>query len=75
MEKLNRVQKCSILGPQNLGSRGGPGPRAPPGSAPDVPPIIVEIREHCTLVDIDIRNKTRLDFNATFHLNITEQKI
>ena len=34
MEKLNRAQKCSILGPQNLGSRGGPGPRAPPGSAP-----------------------------------------
>ena len=30
MEKLNRAQKCSILGPQNLGSRGGPGPRAPP---------------------------------------------
>ena len=29
MEKLNRAQKCSILGPQNLGSRGGPGPRAP----------------------------------------------
>ena len=34
MEKLNRAQKCSILGPQNLGSRGGPGPRGPPGSAP-----------------------------------------
>ena len=29
MEKLNRAQKCSILGPQNLGSGGGP-----PGSAP-----------------------------------------
>ena len=29
MEKLNRTQKCSILGPQSLGSRGGawaPGP-------------------------------------------------
>ena len=38
MEKLNRAQKCSILGPQNLGSRGGgPGPPGPPpGSAPDV---------------------------------------
>ena len=36
MEKLNRAQKCSIWGPQNLGSRGGPGPRAPPpGSAPE----------------------------------------
>ena len=32
VEKLNRAQKCSILGPQNLGW-GGPGP--PPGSAPD----------------------------------------
>ena len=37
MEKLNRAQKCSILGPQNLGSGGGPGPRAPPGSAPGIP--------------------------------------
>ena len=34
MEKLNRAQKCSLLGPQNLGSRGGPGPQGPPGSAP-----------------------------------------
>ena len=33
IKKLNRAQKCSILGPQNLGSRGGPGPRAPPESA------------------------------------------
>ena len=30
MEKLNRAQKCSILGPQNLGSSGGPGPPSPP---------------------------------------------
>ena len=36
MEKLNRAQKCSILGPQNLGSGGGPGPRGPPGSAPEL---------------------------------------
>ena len=34
MEKLNRAQKCSILGPQNLGSGGGLGPQGPPGSAP-----------------------------------------
>ena len=34
MEKLNRAAKCSILGPQNLGSGGGPGPPGPPpGSA------------------------------------------
>ena len=30
MEKLNRAQKCSILGPQNLGSRGAPGPPLDP---------------------------------------------
>ena len=30
MEKLNRAQKFSILGPQNLGSRWGPGPWGPP---------------------------------------------
>ena len=31
MEKLNRAQKCSILGPQNLGSGGGArAPRGPP---------------------------------------------
>ena len=29
-KKENRAQRCSILGPQNLGSRGGPGPRGPP---------------------------------------------
>ena len=37
MEKLNRAQKCSILGPQNLGSRGGP-----PGSAPGTVSTTVE---------------------------------
>ena len=36
MEKLNRAQKCSILGPQNLGSRGARALGAPPGSAPEV---------------------------------------
>ena len=33
IEKLNRAQKCSNLGPQNLGSRGAR-PPGPPGSAP-----------------------------------------
>ena len=33
MEKLNRAQRCSILGPQNLGSRGAR-PPGPPASAP-----------------------------------------
>ena len=44
MEKLNRAQKCSILGPQNLGSGGGPGPRGPPppGSAPGYCEIIIK---------------------------------
>ena len=34
-EKLKRAQKCSILGPQKLGSREGwaPGPLGYPGSA------------------------------------------
>ena len=37
MEKLNRAAKCSILGPQNLGSGGGLGPRGPPpGSAAEL---------------------------------------
>ena len=27
MEKIDRAPKCSILGPQTLGSSGGPGPR------------------------------------------------
>ena len=40
MEKLNRAQKCSILGPQNRGSGGGPGPPGPPpGSAPESFPL------------------------------------
>ena len=29
MEKLNRAQKCSILGPQNPGSWGAQAPRPP----------------------------------------------
>ena len=47
MEKLNRAQKCSILGPQNLGSGGARAPGAPPGSAPEN--AAVTINE--TLVD------------------------
>ena len=45
MEKLNRAQNCSIFGPQNLGSRGGPGPRSPPppGSAPRHTHIVVHL--------------------------------
>ena len=35
MPSKARDQKCSILGPQTLGSIGGPGPRGPPpGSSP-----------------------------------------
>ena len=40
MEKLNRAQKCSILGPQNLGSGGGLGPRGPPWIRTWTPPPI-----------------------------------
>ena len=42
MEKLNRAQKCSILGPQNLGSGGARAPGPPPGSAPEVFECFVE---------------------------------
>ena len=45
MEKLNRAQKFSILGSQNLGSRGGgQAPRArPPWSAPELTQFNPEI--------------------------------
>ena len=42
MEKLNRAQKCSILGPQNLGSGGPPGPPLDP-HLPDYPQHLVII--------------------------------
>ena len=46
VEKLNRAQKCSILGPQNLGSGGGPGPPGPPpGSAPEM--YLRYVTHHC----------------------------
>ena len=51
VEKLNRAQKCSILGPQNLGSGGGPGPRAPP-----LDPHLI----HCNLNNI-------IQQRASFH--------
>ena len=51
MEKLNRAQKCSILGPQNLGSRGNPGPRGPlPGSAP----VISELHRENVLNELAV---------------------
>ena len=49
IEKLNRAQKCSILGPQNLGSGGGPGPRGPRG-----PPLDPHLLEQD--MDISLRN-------------------
>ena len=48
MEKLNRAQKCSILGPQNLGW-GGPGPRGPPW-----------IRTWVTLLTMETRGGSKL---------------
>ena len=56
MEKLNRAQKCSILGPQNLGSRGGP--RPPPGSAPAIAQhviwnlIVVQIKGEFKFIEL-----------------------
>ena len=50
MEKLNRAQKCSILGPQNLGSRGGP-----PGSAPE-----------SRYIDGENRIRTELEWNEKY---------
>ena len=61
MEKLNRAQKCSILRPQNLGSRGGLGPQGPPldsclnsatylFSSSSFPPVIVVINNCQPLV-------------------------
>ena len=37
-KKLDRAPKCSILGPQNLGSGGARAPGAPPASTSDLPP-------------------------------------
>ena len=47
MEKLKMAQKCSILGPQKLGSRGGPGPQGPPGSAPGDDAAMMSELQHC----------------------------
>ena len=65
MYKLNRAQKCSILGPQNLGSRGSQAPGAPPGSATDDSKAKLSIislklhayalhhsQSHCTFVSV-----------------------
>ena len=50
MEKLNRAQKCSILGPQNLGS-GGAQARGPPWIRTWKPQLFVteEIVKNLTL--------------------------
>ena len=51
MQKLNRAQKCSILGPQNLGS-GGPGPPGVPLD-PHLDPssvTVVKVHSHRTFV-------------------------
>ena len=52
MEKLNRAAKCSILGPQNLGSRGGPGPPGPPPGSAAVEDDISVIFTSKPLVDV-----------------------
>ena len=55
MEKLNRAQKCSILGPQNLGSRGARAPGAPPESAPGTNTVLLRLSLH--IINIEIRLK------------------
>ena len=65
MDKLNRAQKCSILGPQNLGSRGAGPLGLPPGSATDDSKTKLSIislklhayalhhsQSHCTFVSV-----------------------
>ena len=66
MEKLNRAQKCTTLGPQNLGSRGGLGP-GPPGSAPVLAQIqeFLVLKERSSLISLMLnfkkkQKKTRL---------------
>ena len=55
MEKLNRAQKCSILGPQNLGSGGARAPGAPPGSAPELTRLMKSVTlKYNPLVPTDI---------------------
>ena len=49
VEKLNRAQKCSILGPQNLGSGGGPGPRPPPLD-PHLSILVCTVFDYCLSV-------------------------
>ena len=46
MENLNRAQKCSILGPQNLGSGGTQASRAPSGSTPGTQTDVHHIFSH-----------------------------
>ena len=52
MEKLNRTQKCSILGPQNLGSRGGAGPPAPP--------LDPHLLQYIEILNYSVQNVTRV---------------
>ena len=54
MEKLNKAQKCSILGPQNLGSRGGPGSPGLPGSAPVIIVSITSFPANSTESSMDL---------------------
>ena len=59
IEKLNRAQKCSILEPQNLGSRGGwaPAPPPPPGSAPELVARTMNIPQHIVRFKAGVENR------------------
>ena len=56
IEKLNRAQKCSILGPQNLGSRGGPGPRGP---RPPLDPRLLNLTGNSTFEFLSFVTSTK----------------
>ena len=66
MEKLNRAQKCSILGPQNLGSRGG-------ARAPGPPPLDPHLtwQNHVGAVKMLIGCRLRDDLKVLWFWNTT----
>ena len=66
MEKLNRAQKCSILGPQNLGSGGARAPGPPPGSAPE---YLQEVEVQCKETVLSKSNR----FKASAKMPILSQ--
>ena len=56
MEKLNRAQKCSILGPQNLGSGGARAPR-PPWIRTWIPILYLKCLHKSSITSSNLRKK------------------